>query len=175
MQTLYLAWGSKRALLRAYMEQSLGVVPGDLQPDRPRPYTASIDTTSRDPVALLHDIAHVYREIAERAAVGWQLYRDAAASDDEIAADWNTLQQLRRETFAMLLARFPKTALRPGLTRQDAADTAWAIASPETYDLLVRRANYTLDRYERWVGSTLITALMGQPPPPRGRPARPVP
>lgn len=46
------------------------------------------------------------------------------------------------------------------MTRAAAADKAWAIASPETYDLLIRTAGYTLDDYERWVTTTLAAALL---------------
>lgn len=40
-----------------------------------------------------------------------------------------------------------------------AADTAWAIASPETHHQLVREAGYSYDQLEAWVGSTLSAAL----------------
>ena len=89
-----------------------------------------------------------------------QLHRDAAATDPAVAEDWQTLQQLRHHTFTDIFGRIPADALRAGLTHDVAADTAWAIASPETYDLLVRIAGYTLDGYEQWVTITLAAALL---------------
>ena len=41
-----------------------------------------------------------------------------------------------------------------------AADTAWVIASPDTHDLLVRRAAYSYDQLEDWVRTTLTAALL---------------
>jgi AcrR family transcriptional regulator len=161
VQTLYLAWGSKRALLRAYMDAALG---GDEQTPypqvRPDMIAEVLDGTLDDPRQVVRGISTLYRQIAERAALGWQLYRDAAASDPEIAADWLALQALRHETFTALIGHIPARSLRPGLTRAAATDTAWVVASPDTYDLLVRIQGYTLDQYQRWVTASLTTLLL---------------
>jgi AcrR family transcriptional regulator len=170
VQTLYLAVGGKPALLRAVLEQALnppgGASTGDSRPlgdDYRRglhAHATEVRQGSDDPRARLHAIAHVYRNSAERAAPWWWLYRNAAATEPEIAADWDQLQRLRRETLAALLHDLPDEELRPGLTRDDAIDTLWAIASPETYDLLVERRGYTLDRYQTWITNTLAAALL---------------
>jgi AcrR family transcriptional regulator len=161
VQTLYLAWGSKRELLRAYMEAALAGQPErSYAQERPRLIDDALKSAGNDPVAIVRQISHLYRQIADRAALGWQLYRDAAATDPVIAADWQSLQQLRKQTFASVIARIPVKALRPGLTRAAATNTAWAIASPETYELLVRHAGQSPDQYERWVTTTLIAALL---------------
>lgn len=87
-----------------------------------------------DPVDVVGQIARIFRE------------------------DWQQLQTLRPGTFEILVARIPGTALR--LARPDAVDTARAIASPDIYDLLVRRAGYSLDRFEEWIAATLRAALL---------------
>ena len=112
------------------------------------------------PRAVIEAIAGLYRQVGERAALGWQLYRDAAASDPEIAADWQELHRLRRGTLGRLIARLPAASLRAGMSHDQAADTAWAIASPETWDLLIRRAGYSVDAYQRWVAEPLTAALI---------------
>ena len=56
--------------------------------------------------------AALVTEIAERAATGWSLYRDAAAVDPEIAADWNELQLLRHRLFSRILGDIPASAHR---------------------------------------------------------------
>lgn len=166
VQTLYLAWGSKRALLRAHMDASLSGTPDvDYFAELPRMIDRTLDGTGTDAAAIVAHIAHLHCQIAQRAALGWQLYRDAAASDEEIATDWQTLQALRRETFAKLVRRVPHAALRAGMTSKTATDTAWTIASPETYELLVRRAQYTPEEYEHWVTDTLCAALLDAPRP----------
>ena len=159
--TLYLAWGSKRALLRAHLEAALAGNPDTPYAEElPHLVAAAMENASDDARTIVKQIAHLYRQIAERAALDWQLYRDAAATDPEIASDWQALQRLRHETFTQLIQRLPPASLRSQMTPATAVDTAWAIASPETYDLLIRTAEYTLDQYETWVSSTLTAALL---------------
>jgi AcrR family transcriptional regulator len=164
VQTLYNDWGGKRNLLRAVMGSA---VTGD--DDIPLEaaglplavLTATLDPgDARDPRRLLAHLVRQYRLLAERAAVGWQTYRDGAAIDPDIAADWQQLSDERRKGFHAMFARLPASALRPGLSHAAAADTAWVIASPDSHDLLVRRAGYSYDQLEDWVRTTLAAALL---------------
>ncbi|QGH70154.1 TetR/AcrR family transcriptional regulator [Pseudactinotalea sp. HY158] len=174
VQTLYLAWGSKRALLRAHLDAALSGDAGtDYSEQLPRLISQSFGGTESDARAVVERIARFYVGLAGRAALGWRLYRDAAATDAEVAADWRALQDLRRRTVADLVGRIPAAELRADLTPEAAADTAWAIASPETYELLVTTAGYDLAAYEHWVGRTLAAALLARPAPPG--PDRPQP
>lgn len=161
VQTLYLAWGSKRALLRAHLDASLSGSP-DMSYTEALPdlIADTVDRAGTDARATVDQLARLYLGLAERAALGWRLYRDAAASDAEIAADWQMLQHLRHHTFAEIIERIPVACLRGGMTSEVATDTAWAIASPETYELLVGTAKYTLEQYELWVATTLSHALL---------------
>lgn len=153
VQTLYLAWGSKRQLLRGYMERALAGGAGS-------PEDASRRFVGLSPRDRLAELATLVAEIAERAATGWNLYRDAAAVDAEIAADWNELQLLRHRLFTRIVGDIPIADLRAGLTKRRAIDTAWAIASPESYDLLVRRLGYSLEQFRDWMEQTLVAALL---------------
>ncbi len=141
VQTLYLAWGNKRSLLRAYLESRLtggGQDPG-----------AVVERfAGKPPREVVDELAALVAEIADRAAIGWKLYRDASAVDPEIAADWDELQSLRRTTIDRALRNIPAGALRAGIARREAVDTAWAIVSPECYELLVARRGYTLDQFQ---------------------------
>jgi AcrR family transcriptional regulator len=163
VQTLYLAWGSKRGLLRGYMDAALaGDSDTPYSKARPDMVAAVLEQAADDPRAIIRQISALYRQIAERAALGWRLYREAAASDAEIAADWQEFQVLRHQTFTILINHLPARSLRSGLSRAAAIDTAWTIASPDTYDLLVRTRGYTLDRYQKWV-TTNLTMLLLEP------------
>lgn len=161
VQTLYLAWTSKATLLRAHLEEALSghadveysAAIGDV-------VAHAVEDAEGDPAAVVEAFARLYRTVAERAAPAWKLYRDAAAADPEIAADWQTLQRLRRQTFAGFIAHVPAASLRPGLDAESALDTAWAIASPETHELLVVIGNKSLDDYETWLATTLTAALL---------------
>lgn len=153
VQTLYLTWGSKRALLRGYMESALA---GNLS----SPEDTGTDLSGLPPEDRIGRLAALVAAVAQRAATGWQLYRDASAVDPEIAADWQELQMLRHRTFSRILADIPDSALAEGLSTQSAVDTAWTIASPESYDLLVRRRGYTLEQFRVWMETTLRAALL---------------
>lgn len=153
VQTLYLAWGSKRELLRGYME-SLLAGPAD------SPEAAAGRFEGMPPRERLAALADLVAEVADRAAIGWSLYRDAAAVDAEIADDWNELQHLRHGLFLRVIGDVPAASLAAGLTHKTAADTAWAIASPDSYDLLVHRRGYSLDDFREWMKRTLNAAIL---------------
>src|SRR5579863_6233093 len=108
VQTLYSNWGNKRNLLRAIMVSS---VTGDedrpLVAGEPPPVFAAIlgRDDAGDPGRLLAHLSHEYRLLAERAAVGWQTYRDGAAVDPAIATDWQQLSNTRRQAFQAVFAR----------------------------------------------------------------------
>src|SRR5580692_667053 len=115
VQTLYLAWGSKRALLRGYMEH---VLAGDAA----SPADAAKRFAGMTPGERLTELGTLVAEVAGRAATGWGLYRDAAAVDAEIAEDWNELQLLRHQLVARVFDDIPTGALASGLTLEDAID-----------------------------------------------------
>lgn len=153
VQTLYLAWGSKRALLHGYFESVLAG-PAD-SPEEIIERFNDLDVGD-----IIAELATTVGEVAVRAAIAWRLYRDAAAVDPEIAADWEELQRMRRATFRRIIGLVPATSLRAGLTTDAAADAAWVIASPESYDLLVRTAGYSVDEYTKWMAATLRAAIL---------------
>jgi len=169
VQTLYSNWGNKRNLLRAVMETSV-TGDDDVLMEAGQPPAVILaglgPEDARDPGRLLAHLVHQYRLLAERAAVGWQTYRDGAAIDPDIAADWQQISDMRREAFRAMFTRLPAAVLRPGLTPAAVADTAWVIASPDSHDLLVRRAGYSYDQLEEWVATTLTAALFPDPPTP---------
>ncbi|MFE4539987.1 TetR/AcrR family transcriptional regulator [Streptomyces scopuliridis] len=163
VQTVYHAWGSKRAILRAVMEAAIVGRDAGFQPGRQfrDPLIGGLDASDNvEPGLFIAHLARKYRALAERSATGWQTYRDAAAVDTDIADDWQQLQLIRRDAFHDVMAHLPPGALHSHLTRSQAADTAWVIASPETYELLVRRAGMTHDDLEEWVRTTLSSALL---------------
>ncbi|WP_278102718.1 helix-turn-helix domain-containing protein [Microbacterium proteolyticum] len=153
VQTLYLAWGSKRALLRAWTEAAIA---GDAAAPDEAAARFRDELTAGERVDL---IAEIFIDVAGRAATAWAVYRDAAGVDPEIADDWDDLQRRRHGLFIRLVHGMPDLA--PGLSPSEAVDTAWAIASPETYELLVGRRGYTLEEFRAWVSRSLRAALLG--------------
>lgn len=165
LQTLYSAWGSKRALLRAHLEFTMtgsatGVTDGRWMPQVRAEVRAGPDP---DPAARLRALATFFRSVAERIGPVWRLYRDAAAVDPEIAADHAELERERRRTLAGALADLDDRCLRDGLTRDAAVDTLLVLAGPATYEALVEGRGYTLDEFESWLAGTLVAAVLRSP------------
>jgi AcrR family transcriptional regulator len=164
VQTLYHAWGSKRDLLRGVLELAL-TGNEDVHLDRdglPAVLLAEVDpAVRRDPDALLVHLVHQFRILAERAAPVWTTYRDAAAVDPDIAADWAALMAIRRANFATMYDAVPRKAWRRGLTPERAVDTIWTIASPQSHELLVGVLGYDYDELEAWTLDTLRAAVLG--------------
>ena len=162
LQTLYLAWGSKRQLLRAFTEQSLSGSPTAVTdatwPEQARARVEDLRGGKASPEERLRAFARLFREVAERAALSWQLHRDAAGADPEIAADRAELERLRRRTLSTALRDLEPSRLR--MDFEQTIDTVMVIAGPDSYHALVVGAGYSLDRYEQWVGDTLIAALL---------------
>jgi AcrR family transcriptional regulator len=167
VQSLYSNWGSKRNLLRALFEDAVAGEdeaphagqPSDGQP--PAVMTATLDPAeAADPRKLLAQLSHQHRLLAERAAVAWQAYREAAGGDQEVAADLRQLNDFRRVAVRKQVARIPAEALRPGLALDLAADIAWVITSPGSHELLVGQGGYGYDQFEDWVRVTLTASLL---------------
>ncbi|QMU76852.1 TetR/AcrR family transcriptional regulator [Streptacidiphilus sp. PB12-B1b] len=159
VQTLYLAWGSKRELFTASV---LAQLTGNGELEEPawrrtlleQLTAARQGDTLRDHCAAL---AAVFCTIAQRAAPAWKLIRDAAGSDPAIADEWRTITLKRHETTAALLQTFPVPA--PGPDLEAAVDAVWVLAGPETFDLMVTVRGHSIDRFRTWLTDALERAL----------------
>lgn len=153
VQTLYLAVGSKRALLRHCLSAALSA-----DPQYPDQLVNRVDGLVG--TELSDEIAVIVSEIADRAGYVWKVYRDAAATDLDIAADWYELQMLRKETLRRLLAAFPDGHRRRSENWGRVVDTVWILTSPDTYDLLVTRSGYSAGDYRDWLAGNLAAAVI---------------
>ena len=75
-------------------------------------------------------------------------------------------------------------ALDPGLDKTEAADTVYALLSPDVHRILTVERGWPADRYERWIARSLATLLSAgqrppanpeRTPPERGNPASSAP
>jgi AcrR family transcriptional regulator len=162
VQSLYSAWGNKRGLLRGMVEsQVLGDYPGEFSTeDMPLAILGTFDPEGADPRDLIAHATRQFRLLAERSAIGWQTYAQAAAVDPEAAGDWQALMNIRRLSIRNLVKSIPADRLRPGLTPEAAGDTVWIIASPQTHEQLIGTAGFTYDEFEDWVRETVTAALL---------------
>jgi len=163
LQTLYLAWGSKRALLRAATDAAAAASQLPVQPDEWRASirAALADAAGREATAseYLAAVGRLFVQIAERTAPYWRMHRQAAATDPEVAADWAALTAARRRTLAEVARGVPPRGVRPGLTADAITETLWALASPELYDLFTAEGGYEVGTFQAWLTRTLVAAL----------------
>lgn len=176
LQTLYLAWGSKRALLQAATEAAASGSSTPLDADAwheavhqavrraVREEAAGALGEQERASAYLRGLAAVFAAVAQRTADYWRINQDAAASDPELAPSWQQLLHDRRSTMAALVRRMPGAGLRPGLDLDAIVDTLWAVASPDSYVLLTRVGHASEDDYTAWLAHVLVTTLTTDAP-----------
>lgn len=151
--TLYATFGSKAAIL-SVLVKSAGA-------DEDIRALANAAFADPDPRRQLVLSAGVVRSIQERDTDITDLLWQAGGGDPDLAAVWRQSHQQQLNRLGELvgvLAR--KGALKPDLSLEMARDTLWALASPETYRLLVRERGWTPQQYEDWLGASAITLLL---------------
>lgn len=159
--TVYRLFSSKRGILKAILDVSIA---GDDQPvalpQRPRVQTLLADPDPRNQVAGFVAIAS---EVNSRTAPVYRILVGAASSDPDAAALLEDLNRQRRTGQGGLARALGRAgALRPGLREAEAADSIYALMSPEVYRLLVVDRGWSPKRYERWLTQLLVDYLLAR-------------
>ncbi|MFL5651735.1 MAG: TetR/AcrR family transcriptional regulator [Chloroflexota bacterium] len=155
--TIYKSFGGKPGLLRAIWLQSLegaGPVPAEQRSD-------AIRAVEHDARALIRAWGTLVTEVAARVAPIVLLIRAAAESDvrmAELLAEVDEQRLRRMEANARTL--FERHDLRPDLTLEDARDIMWTYTSPDVYELLVIRRQWSAERFGTFVAEQLTAALL---------------
>jgi len=76
----------------------------------------------------------------------------------EVLAEVDEQRLRRMEANARTL--FERHDLRPELTLEDARDIMWTYTSPDVYELLVIRRQWSAERFGAFVGEQLAAALL---------------
>ena len=157
--TVYLAFGTKRALLAELLD--IAAV-GDEEPVAvlERPWVDDV-RHDPDPQGQLRRWVRGGRHIATRVAPLWEVARNAAPADPDIAAQvhhYKTLTLQAHRYFVTVLAA--NGGLRDGLDPQRAADIVFGLLSHELYRLLVIEQGWAPEDWERWVADTLAAQLL---------------
>ena len=151
VETIYSNFGSKTELLSAVMDVA---VVGDTRPIplSARPEYAALGRGSlRERAGAA---ARLLRQIHHRTAALGRALREAAATDEQLARRVVELEQRRRVNVAEGLGLVAGRALS-----DTAADGVWAVTSMEVYDLLIRHAGWSPERYEQWMAETIANLL----------------
>jgi AcrR family transcriptional regulator len=151
--TVYAIYKSKDGILRALMEQSLfGSRFQDAQ---------KLLTDVSDPVALVELTAHVSRAIYESESSNLGLLRHASGFSPALRKMEQEFERLRYDMQARRLQLlFDSGKVRSGLSLEEARRVLWMYTSRDIYRMLVHEGGWTPDRYQRWLGQTLVEALV---------------
>ncbi|HVA09775.1 MAG TPA: helix-turn-helix domain-containing protein [Acidimicrobiales bacterium] len=157
--TIYRIFSSKLGILRALLDvAAVGddqeIAMGD------RPQVRGL-LGQQDPRAQLMGFAGLARKVMSRLAPVHRILLSAAGSDPDAAALLVEHTRQRQEGQARIAKSLARAkALRPKLRERDAADIIHALMSPEVYLLLVSDRDWSPERYEQWLGQTLIDQLL---------------
>ncbi|OBF21552.1 TetR/AcrR family transcriptional regulator [Mycobacterium sp. ACS4331] len=156
--TIYATFGNKAGLLARVID--IAVV-GDYRDipvvDR---ILAVIEGAGAGEVEQLVAVAQFIRTLNERVAPLIRVMEQAASTDP-------ALQELRtrliggiRSDCAVAVAKAWRTALRPELPEDEAADVLATMVSPEVYSMLTADSGWSSERYEQWLAHALPALLL---------------
>ncbi len=159
VETVYVRFGNKRALLDAYLDTA---IVGDTDPvpllERPAVRAAAAEPDARRRAELL---AGVIAGVLERTAPVQRVIAGAVAVEaelDEVLAEDDRRRRRTHGAFVDILRQ--GGGLRPGLSRSEAVDTLSAMANPDTYRYLTVRRGFTRRRYQRWLAASIQRLLL---------------
>jgi AcrR family transcriptional regulator len=159
VQTIYFAFHSKPALMRAAFEYA---VHGDHQPMSPaeRPWFLAMRDEPDCELALgMFVEANV--AILHRVMPLISVF-NAMGDDPEIASFQAFSERLRREGFRKVVdVLVGKKALRPGVNADDAASMLLVLAGADVYRSMVGDNGWPEAKWRSWVIQTLSEALFG--------------
>lgn len=156
--TVYRLFASKIGILKALLDTSIA---GDDQPltVQERPNVASL-FAEPDPIKLLAGFADVAATINQRTSDVYRILVGAAVSDPAAAELLNKIQQQRNRGQSQIAHALERgKSLREGVQGHDAVDLIHALVSPEVYRLLVVDRNWSPEKYQQWLATTLIQQL----------------
>jgi len=155
VQTVYAAFGNKRAILRALLDTT---VSGDDEPVSVIHRITDDVNRAPDPSARLGRAMRFGRRLVERSADVNRIMRSAATVDADIRAgltEADARRYLDARSIIDLVAD-ERTARR---TRQRAADVLFVVHSHEVYDLLVGTRGWSAQRWEQWAQDNVAREL----------------
>lgn len=159
VQTVYKAFGSKKALLSELIDVT---VAGDDEPVAlaQRRFVAEINSLADARAKLARYAAHLAETHARQATVMLAL-AGAATADPDAAAIWRKNLDDRRHGMTMFATELASTGqLRPEHTVESAADVLWLAMDVRNYDWLVRERGWPTERFQTWYVDTVAAALL---------------
>jgi len=161
VQSLYLRFGSKLAILKAALDAA---VVGDLQPVPllEREWVGRLAETQNGPKAVRLFVGEVMQLLARTYPI-YAVVQGAAASEaGELLAENKRQRHEGTRVIAKELSRKPGFARGMGV--DTAADLIYALATEDHYGVLVVDRGWSPEKWERWCAQILIGILFPQTP-----------
>jgi len=157
-ESVYKTFGTKAALAKAVFDLA---VAGDDEP---------VPVADRTAAAAVRDEPDVRRKIelfvaglAERQARSADvqiLIRDGRHVDDALGPVWSALEEEGLAGMTALGRHLLDTGqLREGIDLDEGRDVLWNYLAIDTYERLVRRRGWSLERYAGWLTRAVTSAL----------------
>lgn len=159
VETVYAAFGNKREILFKLIDFLLV---GD---DKPIPLLQRTGPQSvkeeKNPQRQIELFAHDMFEIMNRIAPVFEVMRFAAKTEPEINDLLHQILKSRLGGMHVFLSYLTEhTPLQEGLNPSEAAETVWAVTSPEMFNLLINDRGWPREQYEKWLAKTLTKLLL---------------
>jgi AcrR family transcriptional regulator len=156
--TIYATFGSKSGVLAQAIDVS---VVGDYNdvPVVDRVLTL-IDQAGIQVLRQFAAVAGFIRTVNERVAPLARVMEQAASTDPALEKLRTTLIAAIRADCAVAIERNWRSALRPGLSEDAAADAMATMMSPSVYSTLVVDMGWSPDRYQEWLAHALPHLLL---------------
>jgi AcrR family transcriptional regulator len=159
LKTVYLAFETKSGLLRALWQFVL-VGEDDDAPVVNRDWYREV-LNEPDAERQLRLNARNSRIVKQRAAALMRVMRDAAPTDQDLAALWSTIQsEFHANQGVIVKILHDRGALRPGLGVKRATDIVWTLNHPDVWQLLVVECHWSAKQYEQWFADTACEQLL---------------
>lgn len=148
--TVYSVFGSKRGILQGLMERAV--------------FSSGYENLLReamqyqDPAMRLRVASKLSRQIYDALQNEAELLRGADFAAPEFVREKENLRYNRQSGMIKFLQS--KNALKKNITAGAALDILWTLTSREVYRMFVVERRWTSDDYEKWVGDTLVSALI---------------
>jgi AcrR family transcriptional regulator len=155
VQTVYAAFGQKRRILFALLDQM--PLDADLAGYRRR-----LAAASGDPHRQLREALDFSLRMYGGNSDVTELARTVGGADQDLAEMWREGEQRRYRAESELVADWQANGLlRQDLTISRATDILWAFTGPDTFRLLVRERHWTKRHYRDWLCAVLERELFG--------------
>lgn len=152
-QTVYAAFGSKAALVRAILEQMEESADAAVWRER--------ISAEHDPARILTAFAQWTRAFFEASSPSFSIAQQALPELAELTAQGNEHRRRALESLVSGLAR--AGALRDGLSEREAVDRAWLLTGVHSYLDATEACGWTPAAYADWLAESLIQQILHDP------------